>query len=272
MTMWEKVLRHLQGDLVAIGNGALDRLPAIVVAIVVLAAAALLARTARRSFGFLATQTVERASLRLLIERFTAIGIWLVGGLIAALLVFPGLRLGDVVAALGLGTVAVGFAFADVFKNFLAGTILLFSEPFCIGDVVRIAGYEGSVEHVDIRSTHIRTHDGERVLLPNALVFSSPVQVRTAFALRRTEIIVRIPYGSDLALARATVLRAAEKVAGIADASSPSVDAAEFDENAILLALRYWTASTEVDVVRVRGEVILAVEAALKAASVRPAK
>ena len=201
---------------------------------------------------------MRSASLRVLAEKAAVVFVSVCGVLIACLLLFPGLRLGDIVATLGLGSVAIGFAFQDIFKNFLAGILLLLNEPFRIGDQIVIGAFEGAVEHIDIRFTSLRTYAGERLLLPNSLVFTSPVQVRTAYASRRTDVAIGIVYGSDLDAATDGVL---------AD-PAPIVDLTKFDESSIDVVVRYWTAPQFANVLRTQTRAILAIDAALREAGV----
>ena len=86
------------------------------------------------------------------------------------MIAFPALSPGDIIGLLGLGSVAISFAFQDIFKNFLAG-ILLLHQPFLLGDPIFVEGFEGTVEKISMRSTQILTDRRERVTVPNAIVF-----------------------------------------------------------------------------------------------------
>lgn len=92
----------------------------------------------------------------------------LLGFLIAAVIVFPTFNPGDLVAGLGLTSVALGFAFKDVLQNFFAGLLILWRRPFVVGDQIKVREYEGTVEEINVRSTRIKTYDGERAIIPNA--------------------------------------------------------------------------------------------------------
>jgi small conductance mechanosensitive channel len=81
---------------------------------------------------------------------------------------------------LGIGSVAIGFAFQNILQNFLAGILLLLQEPFQIGDWITITGLEGQVEDIQTRATVIRTADGNRIVIPNAVLFTNPVTVARA--------------------------------------------------------------------------------------------
>ena len=96
---------------------------------------------------------------------------WPAGSSIAWVITFPAWRPGDIIGLLGLGSVAISFAFQDIFKSFLAGILLLLNEPFLWGDQIFVEGFEGTVEKISMCSTQILTDRGERVIVPNAIVF-----------------------------------------------------------------------------------------------------
>ena len=87
----------------------------------------------------------------------------------------------------GIGGVAIGFAFQNILQNFLAGLLLLWTEPFHVGDKIKIDPYEGRVEEIQARATIIRTYDERYVVVPNADLFTRSVIVNTAGQSRRWE-------------------------------------------------------------------------------------
>jgi len=96
---------------------------------------------------------------------------WAAGSSIACVITFPAWRPGDIIGLLGLGSLAISFAFQDIFKNFLAGILLLLHKPFLLDDQIFVEGFEGTVEKISMRSTQIMTARGKRVIVPNAIVF-----------------------------------------------------------------------------------------------------
>lgn len=76
------------------------------------------------------------------------------------------------VAALGAVSLAVSLALQDILKNLVAGLYLLVEKPFRIGDRLVVRTFDGTVESVDVRTTALRTATGERVLVPNAVLFA----------------------------------------------------------------------------------------------------
>lgn len=80
-------------------------------------------------------------------------------------------------SALGIGGVAIGFAFKDIFQNLLAGILLLVRQPFRTGDEIRCGAFTGAVESIETRATSIRTYDGQRIIVPKSV--SSPSEMAT---------------------------------------------------------------------------------------------
>jgi len=96
---------------------------------------------------------------------------WAAGSSIASVIAFPALDPGDIIRLLWGGSVAISFAFPDIFKNFLARTLLLLHEPFLLGAQIFVEGFEATGEKISMRLSQILTDRGERVMVPNAIVF-----------------------------------------------------------------------------------------------------
>ena len=112
----------------------------------------------RRSRSDLATMLAGAA-------RWGIIGL---GLLIVATIVFPSIRPADLLSTLGIGSIAIGFAFKDILQNWLAGLLILLRQPFRPGDQIIVGKHEGTVEHIEARATLIKTYDGRRVIIPTA--------------------------------------------------------------------------------------------------------
>jgi small conductance mechanosensitive channel len=120
-----------------------------------------------------------------LLARLVQTGIFVLGFLIAFSVVAPSFRAGDLIKLLGVGSVAIGFAFQNILQNFLAGILLLLQEPFQLGDLISVTGIEGNVDDIQARATVIATKEGRRVVIPNAILFTSPVAVEVATGKQR---------------------------------------------------------------------------------------
>lgn len=153
-------------------------------------------------FKFFVRKTLEnrsytRQNLVLVLNRVGSTAILFFGFLIALVIMIPGFTPGQLMSALGIGSVAIGFAFKDIFQNLLSGILILLSEPFRIGDSIVVNSLEGTVEDIQIRATFLRSPDGRRIVIPNATVYTSALTVNTAYQQRRCEFVVGIGYDDD---------------------------------------------------------------------------
>ncbi|MGE0315022.1 MAG: mechanosensitive ion channel family protein [Lautropia sp.] len=248
-------------------DGFFRLLPAMAVALILVllffgvafAVRVLVRRTAMRR---------ERSNLGEVLGSFA---FWLVaffGIMIGLTIVLPSLKPGNLISALGFGSVAIGFAFKDILQNWLAGLLILLRQPFRTGDQIVVGTHEGTIERIETRACLIRTYDGRRVIIPNADVYSSSVIVNTAFPLRRTSYAIGIGYGDDIGRARDTMLQAIRSVDGVEASPAPEVLVDELAPSWVSLNLRWWTQSRRADVVHVRSAVIEAVKRALDAAGI----
>lgn len=243
-------------------------LPGLITALVIIMLTRYAAQFTRKIAQQIGRKTLQSKSLQSLLSKTADIGTWIFGIVFACVVAFPGLRLGDIVATLGLGSVAVGFAFQDIFKNFLSGILILIQRPFRIDDQIIIGDYEGTVEQIDIRTTQLRTYDGERVLMPNSEVFTSPVRVRTAFEQRRTDLAVGVDYNTSLPEAKSILQNTIEGVAGVLDSKPAEIDLVGFGDSSIDFIVRYWTNPRQPQVRQVQTKAIIAIKDALDAADI----
>jgi small-conductance mechanosensitive channel len=191
-------------------------LPQIALAIVVVLLTWAAGRASAHLVAWLTRGSRLRPSLIELLQNLAAILVWLGGLLLAAAIAFPELLPTDLLAAIGLGSVAIGFAFKDVFENFLAGLLILYREPTRLHDCIFCNDVEGEVEKITIRDTHVRQTDGQLVVLPNATLFKNPVVIRTDQALRRVTLTVGVAYGEDVDQSREVIERAVRTIGSVA--------------------------------------------------------
>ncbi len=234
----------------------------LAIALAILLLTRYLARSVRRLVGLAVGRTVRSTSLQSLFVQTSYVSTYVVGALIASTLVFPSLRLGDIVGLLGLSSVAIGFAFQDIFKNFLAGILLLLHEPFQLGDQIQISEFEGTVESIAVRSTQIRTYQGERIVVPNATIFTSVIQVFTALPKRRTDVPLGVDYKTALPQAMEILKKAVVGIEGVLSDPPPLVDVVGFSDSSIQLIIRYWTKPMMSDVLRTQTRAIVALKQA----------
>jgi len=148
-------------------------------------------------------------------------------------------------SALGIGSVAIGFAFKDIFQNLLSGILILLGEPFKIGDDIIVSGMEGTVEDIQIRATFLRSPDGRRIVIPNATVYTSAVTVNTAYPRRRCEFVVGIGYEDDVQKAKDIVLKILDRDTTILSQPGFTVNVSALADFSINLTVRWWVNTSE---------------------------
>lgn len=262
------LIQEVQSSLLRLTGSVIESLPGIVFAIAILLLTRYAANVARRLATITGKRMLKSNSLRSLLIQISYVATWVAGVLFASVMAFPDLGLGDIVGLLGLGSVAIGFAFQDIFKNFLAGVLLLLNEPFRLGDQIIINEFEGTIEDITIRSTQLKTYQGEKVVIPNATVFTSPVQVLTAMPHRRTDLALGIDYNTSLSEAMEILLQSIENVPGVLSSPEPEVDAVGFGDSSIDLMIRYWTLPQKVQVRQTKTRVIVALKKACEQANI----
>lgn len=178
-------------------NAAFAALPGIAIALIVFVGFYLLAKGVRFLVQRFTGRLRRAVNLGRVIGRLAQATVILFGLLVALSIVVPSFGFGDLVKMLGLGGVAIGFAFKDILQNFLAGILILWSQPFRIGDQIVLKGVEGTVERIETRATIINTYDGRHVVIPNSDLFTQCVTVNTSLDKRRSQYDVGIGYGDD---------------------------------------------------------------------------
>lgn len=245
-------------------NEVLLRIPDILAFLLAIAAAWLLGRF----FGQrLARRLVRsgRADLGRLLSTILTGFIVFVVGMFALTLLFPRLDPANILSLLGVGSIAIGFAFKDIFQNLVAGVILLVREPYRKGDEVCVGDYEGVVEEVETRATHIRTIDRRLVVIPNVRIFTEAITVNTDSEYRMTNHTLSIAYGGDPRRAMEVVLEAIKSAEGVRPDPEPQIAIKALNDYSIDLFFAYAAASPLIEQIKTKGAVLLAIHDACRA-------
>jgi small conductance mechanosensitive channel len=212
----------------------------VIASFVVLAGALGIGRALQR--GVLKSMDRQRTNANLILLGGRLIYIaTLVIGLIAILAIW-GTGLVVPVALIGALTVALSLALQDVLKNLVAGVYLLLERPYAIGDHIALDSYSGEVEDIQIRYTALRTLDNQRVLIPNSLLFGSPVTNLTAFDRRRATLAISVPDNGPESVdhVEEQIRTALEKVPGVLESPPPLVTLNGAGEGKVDLHVVFW--------------------------------
>ena len=238
------MLNTLIDQLNAMAADFVRALPSIAIALVIIIVTAIAAKFTVNIANLLIGRTELRPSLRNLIETLVRLGVWLLGLVIAAIVVFPDLTPASLVAGLGIGAVAIGFAFQDIFENFLAGVLIMVREKMRIGDVIECEGITGKVEHITLRETHIRKLSGEVTIVPNSVLFKNPVEILTDKDQRRHDVVIGVSYDTDLDEAAEVIRKAVTGIEEVDTDKGIDIFAQEFNSSSVDFLVRWWSGST----------------------------
>jgi small-conductance mechanosensitive channel len=225
-------------------DSIMARFPSLLVAIGVFILFYILSIFVRRIIR--SATRAHRQNLGMAFARLIGAGIILLGFLVAFSIVAPSFQAGDLIKVLGIGSVAIGFAFQNILQNFLAGLLLLWAEPFRVGDEIKLDPYEGTVEEIQARATIIKTYDQRRVVIPNADLFTHSVIVNTAFDIRRWQHDLTVKSPENFEELRSVIINAVKRVAGVLSDPSPEallVDLGDPGSNILKLRILWWTKS-----------------------------
>jgi MscS family membrane protein len=118
-------------------------------------------------------------------------------GLVATLDIW-GIKIGPIVAGLGLFGVAVALGAQDLFKNLISGLLILMERRFTLGDVINVPGHaEGTVEQIGFRSTTIRKFDSNPITIPNYIIADLPIINYSNRSYRRINWVIGLVYDTS---------------------------------------------------------------------------
>jgi small-conductance mechanosensitive channel len=192
--------------------------------------------------------TAERADqldpLITLLVRVGRVVLMVVG--LTILLSHFGVNVTAFAAALGLGGLAFSLAARDTIADAIAGFIILFDQPFRIGDRIEIqdAGTWGDVVDIGLRTTRIRTRDNRMVIVPNSVIGTNQV-INYSFPdpQYRIQTHVGIAYGTDIERARQLIVDTVRQVTGVLPDKPVDALYIEMGDSAMIFRVRWWIES-----------------------------
>jgi small conductance mechanosensitive channel len=245
-------------------NGFFALLPKLAIAVIVFLVFFFVARGINAAIRAAINRNKKHQNLALVLGRLAQWVVILCGIFAALIIVIPSLTASDFVGLLGITSVATGFAFSNILQNFLAGILILLTEPFDIGDQIVVGDFEDTVEDIQTRATAIKTYDGRRVVIPNADLFTQSVTVNTAYETRRIAADLYITAASDVEKAKRLMLEAMRGVEDVRDDPPSQALAIGFVSAGVQLRARWWIAPPrQMDVYESQDRVVTAIRNAL---------
>jgi small-conductance mechanosensitive channel len=165
----------------------------------------------------------------------------LLGLVIAATLHQFGFKLGVLLGAAGILTVAIGFASQTSASNLISGLFLIAERSFVVGDIITIEGVTGEVLSIDLLSVKLRTFDNLFVRIPNESIIKSQVTNLTRFPIRRLDIMIGVAYKEEISKVRAVLFGVADRNPLCLDSPRPLFIFLNYGDSALELQFSVWT-------------------------------
>ncbi len=194
------------------------------------------------------TETALDDQLVPLVRKTLRLFVVIVVGLFIAQNIFDW-NIGSLIAGLGIGGLAMALAAKDTLSN-LFGSVTIFSDrPFQLGDRIKIAGYDGTVEEVGFRSTRLRTLMGHQVIVPNSMIANEVVENvgRRPYLRRVLNVGVTYDTSPDKLQKGVEIIRELldARMDNFPEDSPPQVYFSDFNDCSLNIVVYYWYSPPE---------------------------
>ena len=151
-----------------------------------------------------------------------------------------GIKIGAVLASLGIAGLTIGFAARDSLSNIISGILIFLDRPFVIGDIVEIEGFYGRVEKITLRSTRIITSDGKMLAVPNTEIINKTVASYTNFPNLRLDIQATVGVNEDIEKTRQILFNLLKNKPEFLEEPAPRVVVTALNDYNVAIELQVW--------------------------------
>lgn len=152
-----------------------------------------------------------------------------------------GFRLGVLLGAAGVLSVAIGFASQTSAANVISGLFVIGEGSIAVGDLIQVGDVTGEILSIDWLSIKLRTFDNLYVRIPNDSIIKSNVTNLSKFPIRRADIQIRIAYHQDIGHARNILLQVADRNPLCLEQPEPLIIMRGFGESSLNLQFSVWS-------------------------------
>ena len=146
-----------------------------------------------------------------------------------------------ILASAAIIGLVLAFGMSETVNNFINGVMIAVNRPIEKGEYVIVNGHEGTVDDVAMMFTRLITMDSKLVIIPNGKVWGEAIVNYSRLGVRRVDVDVGIPYGSDAGAAMEAALKMMRKHPKVIDDPEPEIFMKELDDSAMVISLRPWS-------------------------------
>jgi small conductance mechanosensitive channel len=233
---------HLKDKLASWVNEIIVLIPNLILAAIVLGIGIFLSRYVNRYVG----KTISRFSNHRAVNRLVSSVITTIFVLLIIFIVLSILKLDtalqSLLAGAGVAGLAIGLALQDPIINLFSGVMMSTKRSFNLGDVVETNDYFGCISNINLRSTILRTNDGQDVVIPNKNVYQNPLKNYTSSNERRVVVNCGVSYGDDLEKAKSIAIEAIKNAVETKEDHSIELFFTAFGDSSINFVIHFWIA------------------------------
>lgn len=215
----------------------MEKLPTIIIAIVVILIGYLLSRVARNLVVKTLRARKVDPSVYNFIKRIVSVTINFISVLTAASMF---INVTSLLAAVGAAGVTAGLGLQSTVAQFASGIQILMNHPFKTGDFVELNGVSGSVADIRFMNTVIITPDNKRIVIPNSHITTNHIINYSAENKRRVDFTFSISYSDNIEKAKSVIKEVALSNENILKDPLPEVYVSSHEASSINLATRVW--------------------------------
>ncbi len=244
----------------------ISMLPNLVVAVLVMLLFWIASRFVGASIRRVFRRFADNRTLVKLTERVARFAVLTTGLFVALGVLQLDKAVTSLLAGAGVLGLAIGFAFQNIIANFLSGTLISLRKPFVPGDIIEAAGQFGTVQEINLRTTHVLTQQGQLVLIPNKEVYEQTLVNLSATKRRRVDLAIGVSYAEDLETVARVTRDAVDGLERRLQDTETEVVFTEFGDSSINLQVRFWISyQREGDRAHAASDAILAIKKAYDA-------
>ena len=148
-------------------------------------------------------------------------------------------------AILGAAGLAIGLALKDSLSNFASGVMLVLFRPFTKGNFIDAGGIQGTVDEIHLVSTIMTTPDNKQIIVPNSVMYGSPIINYSAKDTRRVDMVVGVGYGDDLKVAASVLNKVCADNPRVLGTPETKVFINNLGESSVDFVVRPWVKSED---------------------------
>lgn len=151
-----------------------------------------------------------------------------------------GIELAPLLTGFGVAGVIIGFALQDTLSNFASGLMILIYRPYDVGDMVKVAGIQGTVKNMSLVSTTVQTIDNQRLVIPNNKIWGDVINNITAEQVRRVDMVFGVGYSDNVDKVKAVFNDILASDQRVLPTPEPMVKLHTLNESSVDFIVRPW--------------------------------